>query len=43
MGGDRYGGGPPTHDDLNDKLEELGYKKFKSKNKQQKINLLLKH
>ena len=33
----------PTHDDLNHKLEELGYKKFKSKKKQQKINLLLKH
>jgi len=38
-----YGETAPTHDDLNDKLEELGYKKFKSKKKQQKINLLLKH
>ncbi len=40
---EQWGYNSPTHDDLNDKLQELGYKKFKSKKKQHKINLLLKH
>jgi len=32
-----------THQDLNDKLTELGYTRFKSKKKPDKIKLLLKH
>lgn len=33
----------PTHEELNDKLTELGYTRFKSKKKPHKIKLLLKH
>jgi len=33
----------PTHEELNDKLTELGYTRFKSKKKPDKLKLLLKH